>query len=124
MTEKNQSQLHSQSDINNLILRLQSLEDKLQRGELTVGDVKSTSKELDRSISELRSIVNAIDTRLTVEENEYKHLLDQISKLEKTIQALEDVNDKESSHKRDTVENVFMVVIGAVVTYLFSLIKS
>lgn len=103
---------------------MQSLEDKLQRGELTVGDVKSTSKELDRSISELRSIVNAIDTRLTVEENEYKHLLDQISKLEKTIQALEDVNDKESSHKRDTVENVFMVVIGAVVTYLFSLIKS
>lgn len=124
MTEKNQNQLHSQSDINNLILRLQSLEDSLQRGELTVGDVKSTSKELDRSISELRSIVNAIDTRLTVEENEYKHLLDQISKLEKTIQALEDVNDKESSHKRDTVENVFMVVIGAVVTYLFSLIKS
>lgn len=126
MTQDNQhqSQHYSQKDINNLILRLQILEEKLQRGELTVDDIKTTSKELGTSIQELRGIINSIDTRLSIEEKEYEHLSSQITKLEKTIQALEDVNSKESDHKRDIVENIFMVVIGAVVTYLFGLIRS
>lgn len=109
--------------IGDLVLRLQRLEDKLQHGELTEKGIKQDNTELNNAVSELKDIVNSLDKRLAVHEEKYAHLTYQITKLEETIDALEGINDKEFDHKRDIVENIFMIVLGAVVTYVFSIFK-
>lgn len=109
--------------VGDLVLRLQRLEDKLQHGELTEKGIKQDNTELNDAVSELKDIVNSLDKRLAVHEEKYSHLTYQITKLEETIDALEGVNDKEFDHKRDIVENTFMIVLGAVVTYVFSIFK-
>lgn len=114
----------NESQVSDFLLRLQRLEDKLQHGELTSNGIREDSEELQSAIKELRDIVNSLDKRLAIHEEKYSHLTYQITKLENTISALEAVNDKETDHKRDIVENVFMMVLGAIVTYLFSLLKS
>ncbi|MDN6195916.1 MAG: hypothetical protein L0I93_05455 [Atopostipes suicloacalis] len=113
----------SDDQLNNILLRLQSLEDRLQHGELTEKGLQEGNKELETALKDLKSIVSNLDTRFSVYEEKYTHLSYQISKLEKAIQDLEDVNDKNTDHKRDVVENIFMIVLGAVVTYLFSMFQ-
>lgn len=109
--------------LNEILLRLQRLEDRLQHGELTEKGIKQDNQELNNALQELKGIVNSLDKRFAVYEEKYEHLSYQITKLEETIDALEGVNDRESDHKRDIVENIFMVVLGAVVTYLFGMLK-
>ena len=113
----------NEHQFSDLLLRLQRLEDKLQHGELTNNGIQQDNVELQNAIKELRDIVTSLDKRLAIHEEKYSHLTYQLTKLEDTINALEAVNDKETDHKRDIVENVFMMVLGAVVTYLFSLLK-
>ena len=109
--------------LNEILLRLQRLEDRLQHGELTKEGIKQDNQELNNALQELKGIVNSLYKRFAVYEEKYGHLSYQITKLEETIDALENVNDRESDHKRDIVENIFMVVLGAVVTYLFGMLK-
>ena len=109
--------------VGDLILRLQRLEDKLQQGELTDKGIQQGNTELNNAVSELKDIVNSLDKRIAIHEEKYAHLTYQITKLEETISALEGVNDKEYDRKRAIVENIFMVVLGAIVTYVFSSFK-
>lgn len=111
------------NQFSDFLLRLQRLEDKLQHGEITRNGIQEDNVELQNAVKELKDIVNSLDKRLAIHEEKYSHLTYQLTKLENTITALEAVNDKESDHKRDIVENVFMMVLGAVVTYLFSFLK-
>lgn len=112
------------NQLNNFILRLQRLEDKLQHGEITNRGIRESNEELHDAIKELRDIYNSLDKRLSIHEEKARHLTYQITKLEETINALESVNEKESDHKRDIVENIFMAVLGGIITYLFSMLKS
>lgn len=111
------------NQLNDVLLRVQRLEDKLQHGEITENGIRQDNQELNDAVNELKSIVNSLDKRLAIHEEKYSHLVYQITKLEKTIDALENVNDREADHKRDIVENIFMVVLGAVVTFLFGMLK-
>lgn len=111
------------NQLNDLLLRVQRLEDRLRNGELTDQGIKEGYKELEKSVQEVKGIVQALSTRMSVQDEKYAHVSYQVAKLEETVGELEAANDQDTDHKRDMVENIFMVVLGAIVTFIFGMIN-
>lgn len=108
------------TNIQSLLDKIKNLEDKVQTGELTR---KTDNEELTKAIKELRDIVVALDKDSALQSEKQSHIFYQIGQLEKGVEALRQTNQKEDEGKKDLVEKVFMIILGAVVTYVFSLVK-
>lgn len=110
-----------------LIRRITTLEEKVQSGALTsdknFATLEAERKELTVAINELKSIVQSIDKDTAIQAEKQSHLYYQISQLEKTVESMKGNDTKEVDRKRDLIEKIFMAVLGASVTYIFSLLK-
>lgn len=110
-----------------LIHRLTTLEEKVQSGSLTsekaFSSLDAERKELEKAINELKSIVQSLDKEMAINIEKQSHLYYQINQLEKAVSGLQGVDSREIDRKRDLVEKIFMAVLGATVTYIFSMLR-
>lgn len=110
-----------------LIRKITSLEEKVQSGALTsernFANLDVERKELTIAINELKTIVQSIDKDTAIQAEKQSHLYYQISQLEKTVDSMKGNNSKEVDRKRDLIEKIFMAVLGASITYIFSMLK-
>lgn len=110
-----------------IIRRVTSLEEKVQSGALTSEknfvSLEAERKELIIAINELKSIVQSIDKETAIQAEKQSHLYYQITQLEKTVEGMKGVDTKEIDRKRDLIEKIFMAILGASVTYMYSLLK-
>lgn len=128
MTENNQD----------IYRRLRELEEKIQSGELSkdntyksineaIKELKSVYAELEKregvSKRELNGIITVLDKDMAIQAEKQSNVFYQLGQLEKRIEELEKNDDKSSENLRGLVEKIFMVIIGALVTYVFSMLK-
>lgn len=100
--------------------RIKEVENKVQSGELTR---QESSKDLNEAVKELRAIVTALDKDSAIQAEKQSHLFYQIGQLERSVSELKTSDTRAEDSKKDLVEKVFMVVLGAAVTYFFSMLK-
>lgn len=110
-----------------LVRRISTLEEKVQSGALTSDknfvNLDAERRELSIAINELKSIVQSLDKETAIQAEKQSHLYYQITQLEKTVESMKGDDVKEVDRKKDLVEKIFMAILGASVTYIFSLLK-
>lgn len=110
-----------------IIQRISALEERVQSGALTsekgLSGIESEQRELEQAIKELKNIVQSLDKETAIQAEKQSHLYYQIVQLEKTVDSMKGDDSKEVARKRDLVEKIFMAVIGALVTYIFGLLR-
>lgn len=110
-----------------LLHRISNLEEKIQTGNLTsermFSSLAEEHRELEKAVNELKSIVQSLDKEMAIRTEKQSHLFYQITQLEKTVSGLQVVDNREIDRKRDLVEKIFMAVLGATVTYIFSMLR-
>lgn len=100
-----------------LIYRLKNIEQKLQQN-------GNDSENLKQVVNDLKDVVRFIDKELAIHAEKQSHLFYRIEQIQKEVEAVGGKGDKTSEKHRDLLENALMVILGGVITYLFSMAKS
>lgn len=90
------------------------------------GDSKEIQNELGRlrqSLVELsKEVTDNREEFITVREG-YKHLLSDFQRVQEEIEEIQRKDDRSSDRRYQSVEKVVMIVVGAVVSYIFNLLN-
>ena len=112
---------------------LLELADRVQNGELTSNakndDFKKTIESLQRYYDilsedkrESEAIIASVDREQAIQVEKNTNIFYQLGQLEKRITELERNKDVSSEKTKDMIEKIMMLVIGGLVTYVFSLV--
>lgn len=102
----------------------QEVINKLQEIESVLQEQESSTTELKHVVDELKNIVQNLDKDMAIQAEKQSHLLFRIEQLQKELQALESKNEKGNDKQRALIENALMVILGGLITYIFSLASS
>ena len=97
---------------------------KLQEIESVLQEQETSTTELKHVVDELKNIVQDLDKGMAIQAEKQSHLLFRIEHLQKELQALESKNEKGNDKQRALIENALMIVLGGLITYIFSLASS
>lgn len=112
---------------------LLELADRVQNGELATSasndDFKRTIESLQRYYDilnegkrESEAIIASVDREQAIQVEKNTNIFYQLGQLEKRITELERNKDESSEKTKDMIEKIMMLVIGGLVTYVFSLV--
>jgi chromosome segregation ATPase len=99
-----------------VILKLQEIEKVLQ-------DQENSTSELKNVVSELKGIVQDLDKDMAIQAEKQSHLLFRVEQLQREIEVLESRGEKGNDRQRALIENALMVVLGGLISYIFSMAK-
>lgn len=119
----------------NLQAELIKLADKVQRdfsdNERYHDEIRYTIEHLQKiynEISELQretgSIVSSLDKDQAIQGEKNSNIFYQLEQLERRLEELERNSEKSNDNTRQFVEKILMLVIGALVTWLFNVLQS
>ncbi|AFQ96311.1 putative membrane protein [Bacillus phage vB_BceM_Bc431v3] len=94
---------------------------KLQEIESTLQDQEQSTVELKTVVDELRGIVKDIDKNMAISEEKQSHLFYRIEHLEQELEELEEKGEKGTDRQQKLIENALMVILGGLISYIFSL---
>jgi chromosome segregation ATPase len=97
-----------------VILKLQAIENKLQ-------DQDNSAAELKGVVTELKGIVQDLDKDMAIQAEKQSHLFFRIEQFQRELEVLESRGEKGNERQRSLIENALMVVLGGLISYLFSL---
>lgn len=99
-----------------LLDRLKDIETALQNSNHDTAELKSV-------VTDLKNVVQSLDKEVAIQAEKQSHLFYRIEQLQAEIAMLEDKDDKANDKHRQLIENTLMAVLGAVLTYVFTLLK-
>lgn len=122
-----------QEDYDRIRRELLALADRVQNGELandtSTREIRHTMESLKRYYSELNedrneqeAIISSVDREQAIQVEKNTNIFYQLGQLEKRISELERTKDESSEKTKDMIEKIMMLVIGGLVTYVFSLL--
>lgn len=122
-----------QEDYDRIRRELLALSDRVQNGELandtSTREIRHTMESLKRYYSELsedrneqEAIISSVDREQAIQVEKNTNIFYQLGQLEKRISELERTKDESSEKTKDMIEKIMMLVIGGLVTYVFSLL--
>lgn len=122
-----------QEDYDRIRRELLALADRVQNGELandaSTREIRHTMESLKRYYSELsedrneqEAIISSVDREQAIQVEKNTNIFYQLGQLEKRISELERTKDESSEKTKDMIEKIMMLVIGGLVTYVFSLL--
>lgn len=122
-----------QEDYDRIRRELLALSDRVQNGELandtSTSEIRHTMESLKRYYSELsedrneqEAIISSVDREQAIQVEKNTNIFYQLGQLEKRISELERTKDESSEKTKDMIEKIMMLVIGGLVTYVFSLL--
>lgn len=126
-------------DTNERYLKLQSelmaLADRVQReysdNKHYHDELKYTIEHLQRIHNEIAeaqrnnmTIVSSVDKEQAIQGEKNSNIFYQLEKLEERLEELERNSDKKDDNTRQFVEKIIMLVIGGLVTWLFSALQA
>ena len=122
-----------QEDYDRIRRELLALSDRVQNGELandtSTREIRHTMESLKRYYSELsedrneqEAIISSVDREQAIQVEKNTNIFYQLGQLEKRISELERAKDESSEKTKDMIEKIMMLVIGGLVTYVFSLL--
>lgn len=122
-----------QEDYDRIRRELLALADRVQNGELandtSTREIRQTMESLKRYYSELsedrneqEAIISSVDREQAIQVEKNTNIFYQLGQLEKRISELERTKDESSEKTKDMIEKIMMLVIGGLVTYVFSLL--
>lgn len=97
-----------------LILKLQAIEEKLQ-------DQENSAAELKDVVYELKGIVQDLDKGMAIQAEKQSHLFFRIEQLQRELEVVESRGEKGNDRQRALIENALMVILGGLISYIFSL---
>lgn len=114
--------------------KLDELSDKVQSGafssveskRVTGESIEALKKVYDEVMSlnrETRTVVSSLDKEQGIQTERNTNIFYQLGQLEKRVEELERNEGKSSDNMRGLIEKVFMVVIGGLITYVFSMLQ-
>lgn len=123
----------SNEDYEKIRKELLELADKVQNGELnnsannddlkdTIESLKHYYDILNEGKRESEAIISSIDREQAIQVEKNSNIFYQLGQLEKRITELERTKDESSEKTKDMIEKIMMLVIGGLVTYVFSLV--
>lgn len=118
-------------DYDKIHRELMALSDKVQNGELAddvsnrefreaISSLKKNYLELHEDSLEIKKIVSSVDREQAIQTEKNTNIFYQLGQLEKRIEELEKSKDQSSEKTRELIEKIFMLIIGGLVTYVFS----
>lgn len=99
----------------------EQLEFKLQDIEKSMINHGEELDEVKEILEELRDIVQDLDKNQAINEEKQSHLYYRVEHLQQELQTLEARGEKGDDKQRKLVENALMVVLGGIISYIFSL---
>jgi chromosome segregation ATPase len=100
--------------------REQEIMDRLKRVEQALQDSKVSDKKLKSVVNDLRDIIQALDKDHAIHAEKFSHLYYRVEAIDKELSKIEGKGDKTNEKQRDLMENALMVILGGVLTYMFS----
>lgn len=97
--------------------------DRLKDIETTLQNSSHDTAELKSVVTDLKNVVQSLDKEVAIQAEKQSHLFYRIEQLQIEIALLEDKDDKANDKHRQLIENTLMAVLGAVLTYVFTLLK-
>lgn len=97
------------------------LESKIKDIERILRDHANTSDEMNEVVKELEDIVHELDKSVALNGEKQSQLAYKIEVLNQKLSAVEMRGEKGSDKQRALVENALMVVLGGLLSYIFSL---
>lgn len=97
-----------------VLLKLQAIEDRLQ-------DQENSAAELKSVVTELKGIVQDLDKDMAIQAEKQSHLFFRIEQLQRELEVLESKGEKGNDRQRGLIENALMIVLGSLISYLLSM---
>ncbi|AZF89174.1 membrane-bound protein [Bacillus phage vB_BthM-Goe5] len=97
------------------------LEYKIKEIESILKEHSEDSEDIREVLEEIQVIVKDLDKSVALNEEKQSHLRYRIVLLNQRLAALETRGEKGTDKQRALVENALMVVLGGIISYIFSL---
>ncbi|AEW47504.1 hemolysin [Bacillus phage B4] len=99
----------------------QQFEYRLKEIENVLKEHAEESEDIRKVLEEIQDIVRDIDKNAAINEEKQSHLFYRIDLLQQKLTTLETRGEKGTDKQRALVENALMVVLGGIISYIFSL---
>ncbi|AGT13639.1 hypothetical protein TROLL_69 [Bacillus phage Troll] len=99
----------------------QEFEYRLKEIENVLKEHAEESEDMKKVLEELQAIVRDIDKNAAINEEKQSNLIYRIDLLHQKLATLETRGEKGTDKQRALVENALMVVLGGILSYIFSL---
>lgn len=104
-------------ELNNLVKQVDSIKTKIQDGNYID---KETFRELEIEVSELRKMIVSIDKDVAVNSEKQSAVYIQLERLDEKITELAESTKTKDTKKKDTTEKVMLLVLGAILSFVFN----
>lgn len=104
-------------EIEKIVSQVESIKTKIQEGSYID---KNTFKELELEVSELRKLIVNIDKDVAVNSEKQSAIYIQLDRLDEKITELTKSTETKDTRKKDTTEKVLLLVLGAILSFIFN----
>ncbi|AAX92258.1 hypothetical protein QCF18_09715 [Staphylococcus aureus] len=104
-------------EINNLVSQVETIKSKIQEGNYID---RGTFKDLEVEVAELRKMIVSIDKDVAVNSEKQSAIYVQLERLDEKISELAESTKTKDTEKKDTTEKVLLLVLGAILSFVFN----
>ncbi|AFF28548.1 hypothetical protein [Staphylococcus phage SA3] len=104
-------------EINNLVSQVETIKSKIQEGNYID---RGTFKDLEVEVAELRKMIVSIDKDVAVNSEKQSAIYVQLERLDEKISELAESTKTKDTRKKDTTEKVLLLVLGAILSFVFN----
>lgn len=106
-----------ENDIDTLLNQIDKIRNQIQeKGYID----KDTYSNLEKEVSELRSMILNLDKDLAVTSEKQSTIYIQLESLDEKIKELSESTKVKDDKKRDTTEKVLLLILGAILSFIFN----
>lgn len=106
-----------ENDIDTLLNQIEKIRNQIQeKGYID----KDTYSNLEKEVSELRSMILNLDKDLAVTSEKQATIYIQLERLDEKIKELSESTKVKDDKKRDTTEKVLLLILGAILSFIFN----
>lgn len=104
-------------NVESLVKQIEKIRNQIQERDYID---KETYNSLDKDVERLKSIIHDLDKDLAVNSEKQSAIYVQLDRLDEKIEELKKNTKSKDDKKKDTTEKVLLLVLGAILSFVFN----